>query len=255
MLKKRIIFTLLFKENNFYLSRNFRLQKVGNLKWLKENYDFSLIAKSVDEIILLNVSKDNHQNKDFLKTINLLTYECFIPISVGGSIKNIEIANEYIKNGADKLVINTNLFNKILVKKIGSVFGEQCIVASIDFKQNKNKYDVYTNNGKNKLLKSLDVLLREIMLMPIGEVLLNSIDKDGTGFGFDLNVTKDFPSSFNKPIILSGGAGNYNHILEALKNKKIDSIATSNLLNFVGGGFQEARKLIKSKGIDLAEWI
>ena len=128
MLKKRIIFTLLYQDGSFCLSRNFNLQKVGNLNWIKKNYDFSLITKSIDELIIINVSKDKKSIKNFIKNVEKLSKECFIPLSIGGKIDSLEIAKLYMNSGADKLVINTNLFNINLLKKISNTFGEQCLV-------------------------------------------------------------------------------------------------------------------------------
>ena len=87
MLKKRIIFTLLYQDGSFCLSRNFRLQKVGNLNWIKKNYDFSIIARSIDELIILNVSREKNSISNFCKVVEIFTKECFIPISVGGKIR------------------------------------------------------------------------------------------------------------------------------------------------------------------------
>ena len=108
MLKKRLIFVLLYQEENFYLSRNFQLQKVGNLDWLKKNYDFSLIAKSIDELIILDVSRKKNDVKKFTQILKRIIENCFIPVSVGGKINHLDIAKEYIDAGADKLVINSN---------------------------------------------------------------------------------------------------------------------------------------------------
>jgi len=255
MLKKRIVFTLLHQEKSFYLSRNFRLQKVGDLDWLKRNYDFTLITKSVDEIIVLDVSRKGKDINNFCNIIKKFTKDCFIPISVGGKINDLEIAKRYIDSGADKLVINTNLFNKKLLEKISHTFGEQCLIASVDFKRENKNFRAYTNNGKEKNSKDIKLIFKLLEKFPIGEIYLNSIDRDGTGNGFEFDVLKHLPKTLNKPIIFSGGAGNYKHLLKALKNKKIDAIATANLLNFVGNGLQEARNLIAQNGFKLAEWI
>jgi len=255
MLKKRIIFTLLYQNKSFYLSRNFRLQKIGNLEWLKKNYDFSILTKSVDEIIILNVSREKNQIEDFSKAIKTFSKECFLPISAGGKIIDIDVAKKYINSGADKLVINTNLFNKKLLKEISHTFGAQCVIGSLDYIKNKNNYDIYINNGKEKCLKKIKLVFKYLEKMPVGEILLNSIDQDGTGNGFDFDILKNIPKNFIKPVILSGGAGNYKHILKALKNKKVDSIATANLLNFVGNGLQEVRYLLMRNGVKLAAWI
>ena len=255
MLKKRIIFTLLYQDKSFHLSRNFRLQKIGNLDWLKKNYDFSNLTKSVDEIVLLNVSRYKKNYNDFCTTIKKFTKECFIPIAVGGGINNLEIAKKYIGSGADKLVLNTNLFNEKLITEISNVFGEQCLVGSLDYTKYKNKFLFYINNGSEKSGIKIENLFDQISKLPIGELIINSIDRDGTGNGFDFEILKFVPKNFYKPLIFTGGAGNYKHILEALKKKQIHSIATANLLNFVGSGLQETRRQIIDNGVDLAKWI
>lgn len=255
MLRKRLIFTLLFEKGSFYLSRNFRLQRIGNYEWLKKNYDFSLITKSVDEIILLNVARNKTEIDKFIEIIEIFTKECFIPISAGGKISNLETAKKYIKAGADKLVINTSLFNRKLLNQISSIFGEQCLIGSLDYSSQNQKYSFYKNNGSIIINISMKKTFSILSKLPIGEVILNSIDRDGTGNGFDYKLLKHIPKNFKKPIIYSGGAGNYKHLVEALKKKNIHSIATANLLNFVGNGLQEARKLIIQNKISMARWI
>jgi cyclase len=254
MLKKRIIFTLLFKDGSFYLSRNFRLQKVGNLEWIKKNYDFSIITKSVDELIILNVSRNKNSIKSFCKTIEIFTKECFIPISAGGKIDNVDVAKKYIDSGVDKLVINTNLFNINLLSKISHIYGEQCLIGSVDYTRDNKIFKFFIGNGKIYNPIKVSELFKKILKLPIGELILNSIDKDGTGNGFDFKILEYIPKNFFKPLIFSGGAGNYLHLLEALRKKKIHSITTANLLNFVGNGLQEARDLILKNGVKLAKW-
>ena len=255
MIKKRLIFTLLFQKDSFFLSRNFRLQKIGNFDWLKKNYDFSLIADSVDEIILLNVSRNENEINNFCEIIKTFTKECFIPISAGGKISNLDIAKKYIQSGADKLVINSNLFNKNLLKKIANTFGEQCIVGSLDYINVNGKFVFYIKNGSTKLNLKNQNIFDNLTNLPIGEVILNSIDMDGTSNGFDFSILKKIPKNFQKPIIYAGGAGNYKHLVEAFKKKEIDSISTANLLNFVGDGLKDARKQIIKKKIKLAKWV
>ena len=256
MLKKRIIFTLLHQDNNFFLSRNFNLQKIGNLEWLKRNYNFTLMTKSVDEIIILDVSRKKQNLNKFCSVIRSLTDNCFIPLAVGGKIDHLEKAKKYIDSGADKLVINTKLFfNNKLLNSIAKVYGEQCIIGSVDYKRSGSSFDVFTNNGSSLLQIKLKELFNTLNDLPVGEIFLNSIDRDGTGNGFDFKILNHVPKQFHKPIIFSGGAGNFNHFTQALKNKKIDAVATANLLNFVGDGLQEVRRLIINQGFRLSEWI
>ena len=135
MLKKRIIFTLLYSENFFHLSRNFRLQKIGNYKWLKDNYNFSKISFFIDELIILNIQRDNKNFQSFFENIKHITKECFIPVTIGGGINNLQTADIFFRNGADKILVNSVIHSNIdLIKKLASIYGSQSIVASIDFK-------------------------------------------------------------------------------------------------------------------------
>ena len=118
-----------------------------------------------------------------------------------------------------------------------------------------NKFYFYVKNGNFKIQLKTNEIFKTLSKLPIGEVILNSIDNDGTGNGFDFSILKHLPKNFEKPIIYAGGAGNHKHLIEALKHIKIDSISTANLLNFVGNGLQEARKEIIKKKIKLAKWI
>ena len=255
MLKKRLIFSLLFDNGNFFLSRNFKLQKIGNFEWLKKNYNFTLIAKSVDEINILDVSRDKQDIKNFCNTIRKFTKNCFIPLSVGGKVDSVDKAKYYLDSGADKLIINSELFNLKLIQNLSKNFGEQCLIGSLDYKYVNDEIFCFKKNGSKKLNMNLSKIFKLMESLPIGEVILNSIDRDGTGFGFDFKILNYFPKEFKKPLIFSGGAGNYKHLLEAFNNKQIDGIATANLLNFVGDGLQEARLLLSKNGVKLAEWL
>jgi imidazole glycerol-phosphate synthase subunit HisF len=255
MLKKRVIFTLLFNGGNYMLSRNFQLQQVGDLNWLKENYVFSKISFSIDELIVLNVSRNN-KNKDLFKEhIKELTRECFIPIAAGGGIRNIDEARQLLSSGADKITINTPLFtNPDLIHSIAKEFGEQCIVASVDIKRGPTKYNIYIENGERILESSLEKSLHELADLPIGELYLNSINRDGTGQGFDDQLLNFLPDDFPVPVIISGGAGNYKHLISGLESKKTEAVATAHLFNFVGSGLENARKKILERGFDLPIW-
>ena len=124
MLKKRIIFTLLYDQGTFVLSRNFRLQKVGDLRWLKENYDFSRVAFSIDELIILDVSRGDRDEEKFREHVGSLSEECFIPIAAGGGIRNVEQARQLLYSGADKIVVNSLLSNdEDVIQEIAFEFG------------------------------------------------------------------------------------------------------------------------------------
>ena len=161
------------------------------------------------------------------------------------------------KNGADKIIINTSTYkNPELLNQISAVYGSQSVIVSLDFKkENEDNYSVWIENGKKKLDISLVQHLKNLMNFDFGEIYLNSIDKDGTGFGYDLLVMNKLKLISKKiPIIISGGAGNDKHFFEALKMDEIDAVSTAHLFNFVGDGLEKARKSLIEKKISFPEW-
>ena len=180
--------------------------------------------------------------------------DCFVPLSVGGKIDSLKIAKNYIDAGADKLVLNTSLLNIKLIRELAKTFGEQCLIGSLDYKNKNDKIKFYSNGGSKEINLNLNSIFKKIKNLPIGEVILNSIDRDGTGNGYDFRILRKIPKIFNKPLIFSGGAGNYKHFLEGFKKKEIDALSTANLLNFVGDGLQVARESIINQGYKLAKW-
>jgi len=255
MLKKRVIFTLLYKDGFFVLSRNFRLQKVGDLKWLKKNYNFGQTAFSIDELIILDVSRGEKNQRLFCDHVKSLTEECFIPIAAGGGINSVNSAKMLLHNGADKIVINSLAAkDNDEISKIASEFGSQSIVVSIDVMKTNEGYQVFIENGEKLHDEYLKDYLKRVNKLPVGEIYLNSIDKDGTGQGFQNEILQNLPNHMSIPLIFAGGAGNHKHLAEGLKNNSIDAVATANLFNFVGDGLKKARDNLLLEGFDLAEW-
>lgn len=256
MLKKRLIFTLIYKDGSFMLSRNFRLQKIGNLEWIEENYDFSRISRFIDELCVMNVSNRENSHPEFIETLKRLTKGCFIPISVGGGIRSYQIAQECFNSGADKVIFNTSLFEDTnLVRDIAADYGQQAIVGSVDFIRGgstalkiQQKVD-----GKN-IFHNVNECLEYLNQLPVGEWYLNSIDRDGTGQGLDLDVIEEVASFLDSSLIIAGGVGNSNHIKEGLNHERVSAVATANLLNFVGDGLKQARIELLNDGQKLATW-
>ena len=255
MLKKRVIFVLLYDKGTFMLSRNFRLQKVGDLRWLKENYDFSRIAFSIDELIILDVSRGDRDEEKFCEHVRSLSGECFIPIAAGGGIRNIEQAQKLLYSGADKIVVNSLLAkDEDAITKIASKFGQQCLVASVDVKKTGDGLRCFVENGTTMLSASLSEYLKDIVLLPIGELYLNSMDRDGTGQGYDYDLLDSLPTPMHIPVILAGGAGKDTHLIEGLNDGRVDAVGTAHLFNFVGDGLINARNSLYKIGMNLAKW-
>ena len=253
-LKKRIIFTLLFEDGWFVLSRNFKHQRVGDIQWLKRNYNFSTILPFIDELLILDISENKNKNL-FIHHLKELSKECFIPISVGGGISDLNYVVELFSSGADKVVINSYLkINPTFVREVACTHGAQAIIASVDVKSDHNGYAIWINNGTEMIKEKPENYLKYLTKQQIGEIYLNSINRDGTGDGYDFELLNLLPENNMIPIIMAGGAGNYKHFSEGLKNKNIDAVATAHLFNFVGNGLEKARKQLIKERFDLPIW-
>jgi cyclase len=236
-------------------SRNFRLQKVGDLTWLEKNYKFQNVATSLDELIVLNAQKTKKSISEFANTVSKLVNDVFIPIAAGGGIKTLQDAELLFQSGADKIVLNSVLIeNPDFVKTIVKKYGSQSIVASIDYKNVNGEIEIYINDGSCKIDMSLNGYLKYIEQLEVGELYLNSIERDGTGFGYDFETINNFKNQISVPLIIAGGAGNENHLAEGLNLEKVSAVATANLFNFIGDGLMNARKAIFSKDINIARW-
>ena len=255
MLKKRIIFTLLYDNGSFMLSRNFRLQEVGDLKWLKKYYNFSFISFSIDELIILDVTRGERDEAKFLEHVKSLTEECFVPIAAGGGIRGLEQARNLLHHGADKVVINTLLAeDHNVIREIAEEFGQQSIVASVDVKLINNEFTVWTDNGSKKQNKTIKEWLLNIYQLPIGEMYLNSMDNDGTGQGYKTELLDLLSEECHLPLILAGGAGKYSHFAEILSDRRVDAVATAHLFNFIGDGLEKSRAKLINDVSYLAMW-
>jgi len=255
MLRKRIIFTLIYSDGFFNQSRNFRLQKVGNIKWLEKNYKFQDIAFSLDELVVLNSSRKDKNILAFSHVLSELVDSVFIPIAAGGGIRSMDDAKVLFDNGADKIVLNTILYADIdLVKELVGTYGSQSVIASIDYKKIEDKNKIFVQDGKEELDIEFEEYIRYIQELDIGEIYLNSMDRDGTGFGYDLNVIESIPD-LSVPLIIAGGAGNEKHLVEGLDVSEINAVATANLFNFIGDGLPNARQKTIENGLNIAKWI
>ena len=153
MLKKRIIFTLLYDNNNFILSRNFRIQKVGDINWLRSNYNFSKISFFIDELVVIDITRDKQNIDLFCENLKLITNESFVPVTAGGGIRNINQALNLLNSGADKIIINTPIFQEIeLVSELVKSFGRQCVVGSLIVKKMIKMIMIFIMNLEEKNL-------------------------------------------------------------------------------------------------------
>ncbi|SNZ20131.1 HisA/HisF-related TIM barrel protein [Cohaesibacter gelatinilyticus] len=256
MVKQRLIFTLLYNNGNFVLSRNFRLQRVGNLRWLQKNYDFSKISFSIDELVVLDVTRSERNIEAFCQALQKLTEGCFVPIAAGGGITTMEHAQALFRSGADKIVVNTHVHEDSgLISEIAKDYGQQSLIASMDVKKaSDGQYAVHVESGERPLDGAVTTWIDKALQAPVGELYLNSMVQDGTGQGYDLAMLDHLPEKVEKPIILAGGAGNSSHLAEGLADPRVDAVATAHLFNFVGDGLKKARLSLIDGGVDIPTW-
>lgn len=255
MLKKRVIFVLLFDRGHFMLSRNFRLQRVGTIDWLVNNYNFASTASFIDELVLLNVQRDSLITSDFLAHLRQLSDISFVPITAGGGVKDLMTAASLLKNGADKVLVNSIAVEQPhLVNELAEVYGRQCVILGIDLKRVNGELRAYVNHGNNLIDTPLSQHFASLRSLPAGEWLVTSIDRDGTGQGFDLDVLSALPRGLPNPVILSGGASNPSHFLSVLGDGRVNALATAHLFNFIGDGLFLTRKALIDAGFSLPRW-
>jgi len=257
MLKKRIIFTLLYDSGSFMLSRNFRLQRVGNLDWLQRHYNFADVSFFIDELIVLDITRGGDRHLDeFCHTLEALTAGCFIPIAAGGGVRSLDQARTLLRSGADKIVVNSLLFDHLdLVQDLASAFGQQCVVGSVDLKRHSDgSYQIYTHSGSQLLAQPPQIALQWLTQSFVGELYLNSIDRDGTGQGYDFDLLDQLPADCGVPVILAGGVGNGTQLAVGFADPRVDAVATAHLFNFLGDGLQRARQTLIDQGANLAVW-
>ena len=261
MIYKRIMYALLYSRGEFHLSRNFRLQKVGDVKWLKNNFGFGETCDFIDELVIINVTPNPSESdfNNFFKDINELREKIFLPITIGGGIRTIEHVRKCFENGADKILINFLAHkDQSVCEQIAKIFGKQAISIMVDYKKDENNLSSYINSGK-VFSKTLKEFINSMENLKFGELILNSIDQDGTAAGLDLDCLNLIPKKFKNPILVMGGAGKPEHFISALSHERISGVITANLFNFLGKGLQEARnfsiknniRLIKFEGVNI----
>jgi len=243
MLKKRIIISLTFKDGILFRTKNF----IPDYRYTKNFVDFW----SIDELILIDVSKNKFQ-KNFLNIINFFSNNCFVPISVGGGISSIKDADLYFSHGADKVILSSKTYqNKEILKDISKKYGNQSIVQSIDYKKNKNKYFLYINSGKKKLNVNPEDWAKKSISYGAGEILLNSIDNDGGLLGYEITFINKLSKQLNCPVLVLGGCGSWEHILELFEKTSASAACTQNIYHFTNDSIKSAKNFLKKNKIKI----
>ena len=250
---KRIIFVLLHCDGHYMLSRNFRLQRVGDIDWVLRNYEIRRVSLGVDELMILDVSRGDSDRFVFHRDVARLVEECFVPVTVGGRLRSRDAVAECFEVGADKVLMNTAFFEAPgICEEVAATYGSQALIAGIDVIDDIE--GLRDAHGRPFVARDrLPTHVERVVELGAGEVLVQSVDRDGTGNGLDLALAA-LAGSGTTPLILIGGVGQAAHLSEGLRDSTVDAVATANLFNFIGDTLIEARNLMKSSGVRLARF-
>jgi len=248
MLKTRIIPTLLWKNLGLVKGVGFdSWRRVGTLLPAIRVYN----TRQVDELILVDITATSESRDPDLETIGEISSECFVPFTVGGGIKSTEDIKGLLRAGADKVAINSAAFqNPELISQGAKMFGSQCIVASIDAKKNsKGQYFCYSHSGtKNEHIEASQ-WAKKVEALGAGEILITSIERDGTMKGYDLDLIRLVTKTVSIPVIASGGAGNYEDFYRAIQTGKAQAVAAASIFHYTQQTPMEAKHYLNDKGI------
>ena len=206
--------------------------------------------REVDELIFLDISATAEKRSPDFSLVDDFADECFMPLTVGGGIKTSEDVKLLLEVGADKVAVSTAAFlNPSLISEIANKFGSQCIVVSIDVKKKKNRYEVYVESGARPTGIDPVTFAKKMESLGAGEILLTSIDVDGTMNGYDVYLTKMISQAATIPVIASGGAGCYDHMLKVIAEGGASSIAAASIFHFTRQTPMEAKHYLHKFGV------
>ena len=250
MLKNRIIPCLDVKNGRVVKGINFvELKDAGDPVEQAKIYSDS----GADEICFLDITASNENRDIIIDIVRNTAKECFVPLTVGGGIRNIENITDLLLAGADKVSINTAAVKNVnFVKEASKKFGSQCIVVAIDAKKvSDSKWEVFTHGGRNKSEIDAVDFAKQVEKNGAGEILLTSMDKDGTKSGYDIDLLKAITKSTNIPVIASGGVGTLDHLYDGIVKGGASAVLAASIFHFGEYRIKDAKEYLNSKNVSV----
>ena len=239
MLAKRIITTLMLKDGILFRSKKF----IPDYRYTINFVDMW----SVDEIVILDITRninfDNEEKKNFFQKMKEISKNAYIPITAGGGIRKLKDIEILLKNGADKIVLNTAAIkDSKIINLAAKEFGSQCIVVCVDVKFENENYHLMENYGQKKSSLKLIDYIKKIQDENAGEIFLQSVNQDGSLLGYDLKLLEKIQPYINLPLVISCGAGNWDHVKEVLKREYVSGASLTNIFHFT----EKSIKILKN---------
>jgi imidazole glycerol-phosphate synthase subunit HisF len=253
MVSRRIIPALDIKEGRVVKCVRFlNPRDAGDPVDLARLYD----AEGADEIVFLDITASHEKRSIMLDVARRVAEEVFIPFTVGGGIRTVEDMREILKTGADKIFINTSaVTNPDLISEGADRFGSQCIVVAIDAKRKDDgDYEVYIHGGRTPVGRDAIVWAEEVARRGAGEILLTSMDADGTQAGYELILTRRIADAVGIPVIASGGAGTLEHVYEGVTRGKAEAALVASLVHYNIHSIREMKTYLRERGVPV-RWL
>jgi cyclase len=248
MLKVRVIPTLLWKDFGLVKGVGFdSWRRVGTVIPAIKVYN----TREVDELVLLDITATPERRDPDYESVAELSAECFVPLTIGGGICNLDQITKLLHSGADKISINTAAYeNPKVIRQAATRFGSQCVVASIDARRLPDgRYECFSYSGTKPTGTNPADWAREVEALGAGEILITSIERDGTMEGYDLELIRQVTAHVRIPVIASGGAGNFEHMLAAISMGGASAIAAASIFHFTQQTPREAKQFLARQGI------
>jgi cyclase len=250
MLSKRIIPCLDVKDGRVVKGVNFvNLRDAGDPVEIAKNYS----DQGADEICFLDITASNEERKTMIDVVERTAGQVFVPLTVGGGVRTLDDVRQMLLAGADKVSINTAAVkNPDFVREAAQKFGSQCIVVAIDARSTgEGKWEVFTHGGRNGTGIDAVQWAQKMEDYGAGEILLTSMDKDGTKSGYDLPLTRTISRNLKIPIIASGGAGTLEHLSEGVKLGEADAVLVASIFHYGEYTIKEAKEFMSANGISV----
>jgi cyclase len=249
LITKRIIPCLDVKKGRVVKGVKFiNLQDTGDPPEIAAAYS----SQGADEIVFLDIAASHEGRETLIDIVRRTAANVFIPLTVGGGVGRLEVIEKLLKAGADKVSINTFAIQRPdFIREAARRFGSQCIVLAIDAKKKGSGWEAYTHGGRKPSGKNAVEWARQAADLGAGEILITSMDRDGTKEGYDIALTKAISGAVNIPVIASGGAGSLEHMHEVLVDGKADAVLAASIFHFRVYTVNQAKEFLKQKGVNV----